>query len=687
MVWKTHYEVYLNPVFRAGSYLLDLSYYYSSIPKFVEDAGLSFPSLGPNWYWHSQNIPARLRYFGGGLKTYNAYPTTTITTSGTLAHNETWRGIVNLTNNVTIPSGITLTIQPATTVRIPSGKKIIVNGTLKAEGTASQKITFTRSGASGTWYGICFGNSSVDANCIVKYCDIQYASYGIYPNQANPKIENNTFSNNTYALYLYYSSPSIKSNSITSDLAYATNSSPYMENNLIDNSSSCNYGLYLYNSSPDLFNNTIRGDMVDYAAKAYYYSQPELGTKYDNSTYGYNRIEYNGNEFTLIAENHAWPFLGATVICPYSGEMNTVKAQQALTLVTATNYSTVDAEYVWWGEYPPNIDMFSADGTSRIDKDPARSSDPGGGSSLGKALADTFNASLTNASDSQGPAACDSLWELAEKYRKAGKNDSAITIYEMIVDQFSYTAKAHYSLVRINSLTPTTDTAELNNYLVGLTSDQKMDMELQAASKELLVSSYHKSGDLKNAIQTAEQLLQQFPKTEHEYTALFNLFNIYQKDLNDDANAKEILKTLKSKYPDYELTLIAQFDMGEPVDWKLSKRFAPKPPIPVMTAELPTTFSLGVNYPNPFNPSTTIPFALPEESQVKLTIYDILGREVITLVNARVPAGSRQAVWNGRDRYGNLVASGVYIYRLDAADPDNIRANRFNESRKLLLLK
>jgi hypothetical protein len=72
------------------------------------------------------------------------------------------------------------------------------------------------------------------------------------------------------------------------------------------------------------------------------------------------------------------------------------------------------------------------------------------------------------------------------------------------------------------------------------------------------------------------------------------------------------------------------------------------------------------NYPNPFNPSTTIRYTLPEASSVRLTIYNVLGQEVRTLVNAAQSRGVHSVQWDGRDASGRQAATGVYIYRLEA---------------------
>ena len=81
---------------------------------------------------------------------------------------------------------------------------------------------------------------------------------------------------------------------------------------------------------------------------------------------------------------------------------------------------------------------------------------------------------------------------------------------------------------------------------------------------------------------------------------------------------------------------------------------------------LPLKTALSKNYPNPFNPSTTIPYELKEEGLVSMVIYDLNGAEVKTLVSENVPTGSYQAVWNGLNNTGENVASGRYIVKMSA---------------------
>jgi hypothetical protein len=94
---------------------------------------------------------------------------------------------------------------------------------------------------------------------------------------------------------------------------------------------------------------------------------------------------------------------------------------------------------------------------------------------------------------------------------------------------------------------------------------------------------------------------------------------------------------------------------------------------------LPSGFSLEQNYPNPFNPNTTIQFTLPHRANVELTVYNVLGQQVKTLENKSLPAGVNTVEWDGRDESGNIVSSGIYLYRL--------RADSFVATKKMALVK
>ena len=96
-------------------------------------------------------------------------------------------------------------------------------------------------------------------------------------------------------------------------------------------------------------------------------------------------------------------------------------------------------------------------------------------------------------------------------------------------------------------------------------------------------------------------------------------------------------------------------------------------------ADIPEVFALHQHYPNPFNPTTQIKYDLPEDALVNITIYDIMGRSIKSLVNSKQTAGYRSIQWNATTNLGEPVSAGMYIYM--------IQAGEFRQVRKMVLLK
>jgi hypothetical protein len=152
-------------------------------------------------------------------------------------------------------------------------------------------------------------------------------------------------------------------------------------------------------------------------------------------------------------------------------------------------------------------------------------------------------------------------------------------------------------------------------------------------------------------------------------------------EVNDPSVTEIKIETIELKNPDHFLTFVYHdFDQNgiphirmespefEPVTVALSGLSQSGGP------EVPDVFALNQNYPNPFNPTTEISFALPVASHVDLTIYNVLGQKVETLVDREMEAGFHTVTWNA-DPY----STGVYFYR--------ISANEFTETKKMIMLK
>ena len=97
------------------------------------------------------------------------------------------------------------------------------------------------------------------------------------------------------------------------------------------------------------------------------------------------------------------------------------------------------------------------------------------------------------------------------------------------------------------------------------------------------------------------------------------------------------------------------------------------------TNAAPSSFELFQNYPNPFNPQTTIKYQIVKYVTVKLEIYNILGQRVKIIVNEKQSSGIYTVQWDGKDKLGRDVSSGIYLYRLQAQD--------FVQVRKLMLMR
>ena len=113
--------------------------------------------------------------------------------------------------------------------------------------------------------------------------------------------------------------------------------------------------------------------------------------------------------------------------------------------------------------------------------------------------------------------------------------------------------------------------------------------------------------------------------------------------------------------------------------WPLLPQIRAEIALFIQYGEQPTRFALFQNYPNPFNATTTLHYDIPEPADVKIVIYDILGRRVKELVNQTQYYGYKKIIWDGKDDMGVLVAAGVYFFRAELGP--------LSETRKMVLLK
>ena len=129
-------------------------------------------------------------------------------------------------------------------------------------------------------------------------------------------------------------------------------------------------------------------------------------------------------------------------------------------------------------------------------------------------------------------------------------------------------------------------------------------------------------------------------------------------------------------------------------DFRDRWNFGPKFPVKILSltntderSNQPENFILRQNYPNPFNPVTSIQYAITSRQFVTLKVYDLIGKEVATLVNEELEAGIYKVEFNVAQVSRPEIASGVYFYQLKAGDPESSSGQGFVETKKMLLLK
>ena len=115
------------------------------------------------------------------------------------------------------------------------------------------------------------------------------------------------------------------------------------------------------------------------------------------------------------------------------------------------------------------------------------------------------------------------------------------------------------------------------------------------------------------------------------------------------------------------------------IDIDLSGTFTVHGPVSAVAVTTPSDYSLEQNYPNPFNPETTIRFTLRESGFVSMTIYNMRGQKIRSLVSKQMEAGAHSVVWDGRDENGNIMSSGIYLCTM--------RVNKFEQTRSLVFMR
>ncbi|MBN1638319.1 MAG: T9SS type A sorting domain-containing protein [Ignavibacteriales bacterium] len=276
--------------------------------------------------------------------------------------------------------------------------------------------------------------------------------------------------------------------------------------------------------------------------------------------------------------------------------------------------------------------------------------------------------------------------------------EDAAEIYKKIIDskKDDFEVEALINLVYCYKMLK--DTTSLNNYLLQKESE-KQNTKFGRVISSFVVSEFANRGKYQEAIDKnfdlitkLKNLKQDKENKEDLASVLYHQGVLYEvlanMNLEPEGDGPKVISKsgeMNEKSKSYFDEILR--DLADTETAKFLKHFYKnEEQRAFMQMEvLPTEYKLEGNYPNPFNPSTTIKYSLPFNSNVRLIIYDILGREVVELVNNSEQAGVKKVLWNGLTSNGSMVSSGIYIYRIEATSLEN--SATFNAVEKMMLLK
>ena len=494
------------------------------------------------------------------------------------------KNTINFTASRTIKNGDSWKIYNGT-YKFAQGSQIVVNGTLNAVGSSTNKITFTIDG-SGNWGGIHFNSGSGGT---LDNCDISYATIGVKTYNSSPQIYRTNIDNCETGVYCdYYSSPNLYYSNIRFSNSYGVYCYVYSSPNFLGGGSYSGYNVIKNNNTGN------------YGIYAIYNCNPVLG----NSWYGQNSIY-----------GHTGPEVGAAYNCNVAAKNN------------------------WWGSATPSSSEFSAS-SSTIDYIPYLAAEPS--QNQGRSILPS------NKNDKYAPplsimSAEEDELNLAEEKQKEGKYDEAINLFLEVFKKEKENSKGRYALIKIEECFTQAGKKDFLDFSKKeLKPLIKEENELYVVLLELETHQLYNVGYKDYAMNNLKTILKKYNyNTEIEKQTLYRIGAFYLDLFNDTLNAVKTFDELAEKYPDDELLTYANMLLNEE---RYNKPNAKKVEQLTETAEAEEEFLS--NNPNPFNPATIINYRVPENSLVTIKVYDVLGKEVTELVNEEKISGSYSVTFN-----------------------------------------
>ncbi|MCI0450497.1 MAG: T9SS type A sorting domain-containing protein [Chlorobi bacterium] len=694
---------------------------------------------------------------------------------------------LNVGDDIIVGPNATLKIPNSAIIKMPAGKKIIVQSGGQIDASTGNAITFASQ--SGEWGGIefedegagtlknctfqntstpiviedqsgsadppdividgCTFNAPVQItnrhNVTVSYCNFSYISgtvpsvLGVMCSGSNDVlITNNSIISNSSITsvgisVVYGSNVVVQKNNINNMSVgiSISNSSPFIWQNRITNntSSSAVVGIGLDNSySATLKQNAVIGFQIGYKM---YSSSPLM---YQDSSYNTNTSgdSVNGVHAVYNSNPRIKPDDSGIEIIWDGGKnnfKNTAKGNGIFMWISSVPDLDYGYNYIYgydnylfgdgpdittyyvrcndWVDDPPNSSKFNLSNPGSIEYTPYGCTPPGGSGmsskienlnpkpeifelrseipdpdpeegdnppqpiiiNYGHGVYDTIKVT----SGTFESTADQKLYSQAAKEELLGNYQTAISKFEGVIESYQDSAISINAMKKIlhchqKMNSDTGAYSNLRSYYLSLAQSNSSDTAFVKVAKELATKTLVRKGDLEGAITEYENVVTSSNDPHEVFCSELNIIETY------------IIMSQQGDAPAFtgRLAHLKPQNSRDGHNRLLEKLYNIKPT--EKTVSIPTVFSLSQNYPNPFNPLTKIKFGLPKDSKVNLVIYDILGREVIRLVNKEFKsAGTHVVEFNGSN-----YASGVYFYRIEVEGADG---KKFVDSKKMVLVK
>lgn len=619
------------------------------IHVYSQNNGQEYDEIVYNQSYYTFNTSIRPLYIVIAKNGFEPYQSVT---GGAFTSAETWFGNMNVLSGCSFTSDASLTILPGTKVLMDGyfNLAFLDNARLIAEGTEEAPIVFTSSNGTSpqSWKYLYIRTS----NNVLRHCEVKYGNWAIfmigYPSSGNV-VENCTIHDNDQGIRMENNEVDITNCDIYDNrhnMVTMYNAEIDIEGTHIHDGG--RDGIYCY--SADLLN--IYGSVIEDNGNGGTSTRNGIYSRYADvinigklsypAWSGYNTIRNNYN-------NEVYSYYGNSQV---EIRYNSIHDDSGYEVYNYSSNPGIVAMYCWWGEYPPDISQFYGDVLviKNMSSQPSWEGQTRSGGLSKAAIPVTVN----NESPEERIAKLKN--QITSNYRSNNADTALTELFKLIrsdyVDNHYRERENFYSfLLQVYN--------KAKNYPAG-----KRALQYMILWKIL-------ENDKKSAIYLSQQGLIILDEPD-QMGVMGNLVYLYAYT-NQFEQAHQLLKRYTDQYKfdndgiEFLTESVKAIEEMYEEEKRLAKDNTP-PEDENITTVIPDKFALEPAYPNPFNATTVISYQLPEESRVKICIYNINGQLVQTLVNDRQTAGYYSVNWNSAG-----LASGIYLYQIVAGDFQKVR--------------